>query len=290
MMTEPAGRTELPAIEADDYFNTEPVPGELNLSGGQPLGPMQTMAFQQAHSKDKYSTTSTLNGRLADFLKVVYTGSYLSRNIDGQQDYSNYMTSRHGSYYACSGAGAGYAYFRSSKPTTCYAPLGSWRDTVINTHLSHELRLTTPDDLRFRGTLGAFYEKFVIKDDMNFNYLGMPQCSPANLAISIAGGADCVEAVGPVPGFYATDPTLRTDSNTAFGEDDERGYKQTAFFLSVDFDIIPKVLTATGGIRHYKNEEFEQGSEYYTATSTILNVRNETLHGIPIPGAFTASA
>ena len=35
-----------------------------------------------------------------------------------------------------------------------------------------------------------------------------------------------------------------TDSNTAFGEDVQRGYKQTAVFASVDIDMIPKVLTA----------------------------------------------
>src|SRR5258706_9166041 len=72
------------------------------------------------------------------------------------------------------------------------------------------------------------------------------------------------------------DPGLRLDSNTAFGEDVYRGYKQTAFFASFDLDIIPKVLTATAGIRHYKYDEFEEGSEYYSATSSILNVPNGT--------------
>ena len=57
-------------------------------------------------------------------LKAVYTGSYMTRSIDGQQDYSNYMRSNHGAYYACSGKGASYFYFRSAKPTNCYAPVG----------------------------------------------------------------------------------------------------------------------------------------------------------------------
>ena len=109
---------------------------------------------------------------------------------------------------------------------------------------------------------------------MNFNYMGIPSCTPENLAASLAGGVDCVQAVGPIPGFYAMDPSLRIDSNTAFGEDVYRGYKQTAFFGSVDFDIVPKVLTFTAGIRHYKYDEFEEGSEYYSATSSILNRTN----------------
>jgi len=77
-------------------------------------------------------------------------------------------------------------------------------------------------------------------------------------------------------GFFAGTPGYRTNTNTAFGEDDLRGYKQTAFFGSIDFDLIPKVLTLTGGTRHYKYDEFEHGSEYYSATSTVLNVPNGT--------------
>ncbi len=49
-----------------------------------------------------------------------------------------------------------------------------------------------------------------------------------------------------------------------------------AFFASVDFDLIPKVLTLTAGTRHYHYDEFEQGSEYYSATSSVLNVANGT--------------
>ena len=258
-------------FEADGYFAEYPVD-----SNGTALQQNQIAAFAPAFNKDKYESTAwTLNGKLGP-LAAVYTGSYMARDIDGQQDYSNYMRSGHGSYYACSGQGAGYSYFRSAKPTTCYAPVGSWRDQVHNTHQSHELRFNTDQDQRFRAVFGAFYEKFVINDNMNFNYMPIPQCSPANLAISAAGGPDCVTTVGPIPGFHATDPSYRTDTNTAFGEDVQRGYVQKAVFASVDFDLIPKVLTITGGIRHYHYDEFEDGSEYYSATSTVLNVPNGT--------------
>jgi outer membrane receptor protein involved in Fe transport len=265
-------------FSADGYFNTEPTsPVSNDYPNGKPLGPFQIMAFSPNFDKDKYQSTAwTVDGKVADWLNVVYTGSYMVRNTDQQQDYSNYMTSRHGSYYACSGQGAGYYYFRSAKATTCYPPVGSWRDVVENTHLSHELRLSTPAENRLRGTFGFFSENFVIKDDMNFNYMGIPSCDPTNLAISQAGGPDCVQAVGTIPGYYAWHPGLRLDTGTAFGEDVRRGYKQTAYFGSVDFDIIPKVLTVTAGIRHYKYDEFEQGSEYYSATSSILNHANGT--------------
>jgi iron complex outermembrane recepter protein len=264
-------------MEADGYFAQYPAD-----PNGNPLQQDQITAFAPSYDKDKYESTSwTLNGKFGDLgafgdLKFVYTGSYLDRHIQQQADYSNYMRSTVGSNYTCTGVNARYAYFRSAKPTTCYAPVGDWNDTVENTHQSHEIRLSTSDDNRIRALLGGFWEEFVIKDQMNFNYLGIPQCNAANLAISAGGGPDCLSAVGPIPGNYATDPSLRENSNTAFGEDVKRGYRQTAFFTSVDFDIIPKVLTLTGGTRYYHYDEFEQGSEFFSETSSplILNHPN----------------
>ena len=72
----------------------------------------------------------------------------------------------------------------------------------------------------------------------------------------------------------ANDPGPRGDS-TAFGEDTQRGYKQTAFFGSMDYDLIPKVLTITGGSRWYRYTEFETGSQYST-TPGCENVPNGT--------------
>ena len=244
---------------------------------GAPLGNFQIQAFAPAYDKDKYESTSwTLNGRFGSFgdfgdLKFVYTGSYLDRHIQAQEDYSNYLRSAGGSYYACTGGMSGLG--TATKAQTCYAPVGSWEDTVENTHQSHEIRLSTSEDNRIRGLIGGYWEDFIIKDQMNFNYLPFPQCDATNLAISLGGGPDCTSAVGPVPGSYATDPALRTNSNTAFGEDVKRGYRQAAAFTSLDVDLIPKVLTLTGGTRYFHYDEFEQGSEFYSETSSV-NVPN----------------
>jgi len=256
-------------MEADGHFAQYP-----EDPNGNKLQPDQITAFAPAYDKDKYESTAwTLSGKFGDYLKAVYTGSYLDRHIQQQADYSNYLRSTVGSIYTCTGAGT---YFQSSKPPTCYAPVGDWNETVENTHQSHEIRLSTSDDNRIRGLVGGFWEEFVIKDPINFNYLVIPQCDAANLAISAAGGPDCLSAVGPVPGNYAADPSLRENSNTAFGGDVKRGYRQTAFFTSVDFDIIPKVLTLTGGTRYFHYAEFEQGVEFFSGTSSplILNHPN----------------
>jgi len=258
-------------MEADGYFYTYPFAPD-----GAALAPYQITAFTPAHNNDRYESTAwTLNGHVAD-LDVVYTGSYMVRHIDGQQDYSNYLRSTVGSFYGCIGPGAGY-FNTSNFPTLagkklqCYAPVGDWQDTVENQHQSHELRISTPADARLRDLFGVYWEKFNIDDQMNFNYLPPPQCDTTNLATALSGGADCLSAVGPVPGAFATDPALRTGTNTAFGEDAQRGYKQTALFTSLDFDIIPKTLTVTAGTRWYSYEEYEEGSEFYTeSTSTGL--------------------
>ena len=263
-------------MQADGYWDEYPI--GVN---GAPLPAGEIQAFTPSYDKDRYESTAwTLNGRIPDALgpfgdlKLVYTGSYLDRHIVQQTDYSNYMRSGAGSYYTCTGKGAPYAYYRSAKPTSCYAPVGDWNDTVQNTHQSHEFRVSTSEDNRLRGLFGGYWEDFIIKDQMNFNYLSIPQCDAANLAISAAGGPDCLSAVGPLPNSYATDPSLRTNSDTAFGEDVKRGYRQTAVFTSIDFDVIPKVLTLTGGTRYFHYDEFEQGSEFYSETSTVLNVPN----------------
>jgi outer membrane receptor protein involved in Fe transport len=271
-------------MEADGYFADYPI-----SSNGQTLGSDEITAFQPAYDKDHFENTAwTVNGKIDDF-KLVYTGSYLDRHIQQQQDYTNYLKTGGGLYYACTGgalnsgnlgANTTTKTYPSSQALTCYTPNGSWNDTVENTHQSHEIRVSTPDDKDVRGIIGLYYEKFVIDDQMNFNYLDIPQCTTTNYSIAVGGGPACVSAVGPVPGTPAVDPGLRS-SNTAFGEDAQRGYSQFAFFGSADYDIIPKVLTISGGTRHYDYSEFETGSEFYTSTGCV-DVPNGGCTGSPI--------
>jgi iron complex outermembrane recepter protein len=257
-------------MDAQGYFYAYPFD-----SNGVALRPYQIAAFTPAFNKDRYESTSfTINGQFNDF-KLIYAGNYMVRHIEAQQDYSNYLRSAGGSYYGCIGTGA--AYFNPANfpvlhghPLQCYAPVGSWNDVTENVHHSQEIRLTSPDDRRLRGLVGAYWEKFIIYDDMNFNYLVIPQCDSGSPQSAVAGsrnGPDCLGAVGPYPGSFASYPGPRVDSNTAFGEDVQRGYQQRAFFVSLDFDLIPKILTLEAGTRYYHYDEFEYGSEYYSESA-----------------------
>ena len=220
------------------------MPTGLNF---QPLGPLEETSFMPAWNKDKSESTSwTVNGKIGD-IKAIYTGAYLTRNVDANMDYSNYTRTAGGFYYSCTGGGG--SNMNGKGPATCYSPVMGWHDYFQTTHQSHEVRLSTPEDLRLRGLLGFYWEDFQIKDDMNFNQKTIPSCTPENLAAALAGGPVCLGNVTPVDA--AIDPTTRGD-NTNFGEDLQRGYKQTAVFLSADFDLIPKVLTLTAGTRYFK--------------------------------------
>jgi iron complex outermembrane receptor protein len=234
----------------------------------QTLGSLQITSFSPSFDKDNWQNTAwTVNGKIGP-IRAIYTGGWMSRHIDQQMDYTNYSRSVGGMYYECSGGSTG---FGSAAPV-CFSPVANWRDIVDNTHLTNELRFTTPDDWRIRGIAGVFQENFRIDDNMNFNYKTIPACNAQNLAIAQAGGQVCLADVRPNIASTTNDPNIRSDA-TAFGEDTQRGYDQLAFFGSVDFDIIPHVLTISAGTRWYQYKEFLVGSQYSTGTE-CLNVPN----------------
>src|SRR5262249_16919804 len=163
------------------------------------------------------------------------------------QDYTNYARGLYADYYQCHGAEPGLA-------ATCYSPSATWNERERNTHQTHEIRLSTPDDWRLRGIVGAFWENLRIYDELNWLYKTRPSCT-ATVTVG------CLTNIGPVPGSDVNNPALVRPDNVAFFNDVKRGYKQRAFFASVDFDIIPRVLTITGGTRYYHFDNDERGAE-----------------------------
>ena len=238
---------------------------QANPSAPQQLGAWQGTFFSPIWDKDKFENTAiTINGKVGD-LSLVYSGAYLVRHVDQTGDYTNYARSGSGYYYDCSGPGKSTQ--NPAPVVQCYSPVMSWHDQTRNSHLSNELRLSTPDDWRLRGLVGAYQENFNILDNMNFQYNNLPGCTASNLSSIEATGAAgdpngvCVGSIGPVPSSNDADPNPR-NSGVNYGEDERRGYSQYAAFTSVDFDIIPKVLTITGGTRYYHYNEYEFGTRY----------------------------
>jgi outer membrane receptor protein involved in Fe transport len=230
------------SINAQGVFYEMP-----NSSDGQPLPSQSVTLFNPSYNKDRFENTAlTVNGRIGD-LKAVYAGSYLVRNINEVQDYTNYARGLYADYYQCHGAEPA-----NGLKSTCYSPSSTWNETERNTHQSHELRLSTPDDWRLRGIVGAFWEELQIDDQLNWLYKTLPACTT-----SVTVG--CLTDIGPLPGSSVNDAATRND-NVSFFNDVKRGYRQTAFFTSLDFDLIPKVLTFTAGTRYYRFVNTEKGA------------------------------
>jgi outer membrane receptor protein involved in Fe transport len=216
--------------------------------GSNPLPSRSVTLFNPSYDKDRFENTAlTINGKIGD-LRLVYSAGYLDRHIEQSQDYTNYSRGVYGYYYQCAGisptsAGAG----------KCYTPSATWHDSERNTHQSHELRLSTPDDRRIRAIGGLYYERFVIEDDSEFLYRSVPNCSPA---IDV----NCFNPVQPWAGSYTSNPSVRNES-TGFLDDAQRTIDQKAAFGSIDLDLVPKSLTLTFGTRYYRFNEKELGGD-----------------------------
>jgi outer membrane receptor protein involved in Fe transport len=210
-----------------------------NASDGEALRPLQVTLFNDAHTDDEFSLTSlTINGKFGD-LQAIYSGGYLERNVEQVGDYTNYARGVYADYYQCYGANADL-----TRLPTCFSPAVTWGDIVRNEHMSHEFRLSTPDDWRLRGIFGAYWEENDLYNQTDWLYKTIPNCTDT-LTIG------CMSNVGNAPGTTVENPEVRND-NTAFYEDTLRTVDQTAFFVSVDFDLIPEVLTLTAGTRYFE--------------------------------------
>jgi iron complex outermembrane recepter protein len=212
--------------------------------GSLPLPPLSVTLFNPSFDKDRFENTAlVVNGTIGD-LKLIYSGSYLVRNVEQVQDYTNYARGVFGYYYQC----AGY----SSNPATgqCYTPSTTWRENERITHQSHELRLSIPEIWRISALAGVYWEDYAMLDQTHWSYVTVPTCS-ASLDVN------CFLPLEPWPGSPAYTPL----PDTGFFDDTERGYKQLAEFVSANFDLVPKVLTVSAGIRHFKYDENETGGD-----------------------------
>ena len=156
------------SLDAEGLANTYPVGSDF-----QKLQPLQITAFSPTYDKDKFVNSAwTLNGKVGD-LKLIYTGGYMSRHINQQNDYTNYSRTLYGQYYECTGGGAGLL---GKGPLTCYSPITSWKyDSVRSTHLSNEVRVSTPDNWRLHAPSAApSMRTSRIYDTMDFNYKTVP--------------------------------------------------------------------------------------------------------------------
>ena len=232
-----------------------------NGADGEPLAPLQVTLFNNGYNKDRFESTAwTLNGKFGD-IRAVYTGGYLVRHVDAVSDYTNYARGFFADYYQCYGPpGAGTFTNDPSLTPTCFSPSSYWRSVEQNEHQQHEIRLSTPDDWRLRAIGGVYYEDNKLFDQTGWAYRTVPSCtSNATPGTPGNGNTGCFQNVGTFPGTTVVNPGIQGD-NVSFYQDQVRETKQTALFLSIDYDLIPKVLTLTAGTRHFQFQNSMAGS------------------------------
>jgi iron complex outermembrane receptor protein len=226
-----------------------------NASDGAPLQPLEVTLFNDSFDKDKFESTAwTINGKFG-FLKAVYTGGYLVRKVEQVGDYTNYARGVYADYYQCYGPTRGGD---ANLQSTCFSPSATWFSNERNTHQQHEFRLSTPEEQRVRAIAGVFWEANKLYDQSGWNYKNVPSCT-TNDPAGTGGNSGCFSDIGTAAGATVVNPGVQP-SNLSFYQDTVRETKQLAFFASVDFDIIPKVLTVTGGTRHFRFQNSSAGS------------------------------
>ena len=225
-------------LRSDGVFYEEP---QTSGSAPQQLSELSVQEFEPSFDDESFVNSAlTINGRIG-WLKLTYDGAYLVTKSHQQQDYTNYARGLYADYYQCQPKAAPAKGVVTAPQ--CYSPGGTWEDVEKDHHLSQEIRLSTPTNLRVRATGGFFYENFQVEDETNFNYLTAPGFT----------------ALGPAPGATVNDSSTRP-TNTGFFNDLTRGYSQYAIFGSGDVDIIPHVLTATFGTRWFDFHNTEVGT------------------------------
>ena len=268
-------------------------------SDGAPLQPLQVTLFNNSYDKDRFENTAwTVNGKLGRLEGGLY------RRLPGaprRPSRSTTPTMRAACMPTTTSATAqeramhpgGTAIPRLTSHLL-FAEFDAGAKPSATQHLSNEFRVSTPDDWRIRGIVGVFYEQNKLFDQTDWSYKTIPACT-SNTAPGTPGQFRLLSNIGTAPGATTENPGVQND-NVAFFEDTQREYKQTAFFGSVDFDIIPEgthghrraLGTKVRELLHRQRDAAVSsvlrgrcaGRRVHRAARLIINAKNLRLHGI----------
>jgi outer membrane receptor protein involved in Fe transport len=188
--------------------------------------------FRPEYTDDEWwSAGMTVEGNIANF-DVVYAGNYLDRDVNGEFDYSDYSYWYDNAY--TSGFFTGLFFNNAGEQIN---PDASFSNDDHYTKVSHEIRISTPQDKRVRGLLGFFYQKQYHDFYQEFGRLhGLADVMLMN---SQEPGAQ------QFPGVVYLNSMDRTD-------------RDEAIFGSIDFDLSDK-WTLSLGARYFEPEVHVKG-------------------------------
>lgn len=184
------------------------------------VGDLQVQRFYPDSRSDKFIQAAlTIEGKLGNF-DVTYAGAYLDRKTYQINDYTDYAEA-YDALYASYGGLAGYFYLEDNAGNDIDP-----RQFIIGTDhfrkLSQELRISSPQDSRFRVVAGLFFQRQ--SNEIHQDYI-------------VPGLADALSVNGRPGTLWLTEQKRVDKDYAAFGE--------------ASFDITP-TITLTGGGRYYK--------------------------------------
>jgi outer membrane receptor protein involved in Fe transport len=229
------------------------------------LGDLNTASFAADKTSDRWwQAALTLQGKLANF-DLLYAGGYLRRTFDSTSDYSEYSYSYDAYYhsyyggttcpipdplhpeYATSACETGFGDNFRDNQGNLINPAQTTISSTFFAKQSHELRLSSPKDRRFRFVAGLFYQR------SNSSPRDEYRIKDLATAYSITGQ----------PGVLYLNSQERVD-------------KDQAAFAELYYDLTPK-LTATVGLRLFKYDNSVYGffgynglpkyNDYYAGSS-----------------------
>jgi outer membrane receptor protein involved in Fe transport len=206
-------------------------------------GESSTNRFIPEDNNDDFGlTTWTLEGRL-EHLDIVYTGGYLDRDINSTIDYTGYTNGgSFSAYYVCN-------YTSAPEAQKCVDPTKFYKEETSTSRTTHELRMNTSAENRWRITAGVFYDAQELSTVGQFK-IASTELFP-NLQRTLKGSDGINSNGGPF------------SSDISFVNDITHTIDQVAVFGQLEFDITDTV-TASFGARWYEIEDSFKG-----ATTTV---------------------
>ena len=150
------GRAALRVELGDNWVATPSIMGQKEKVGGlfsydPSLGDLKVAHYYPETSDDKWwQAAMTLEGQISN-LDVVYAGSYLKRTVDTQQDYTDYSF-----FYDTLTTYGAYWTDDAGNPVN---PAQYIQGKDRYAKVSHEIRVSTPQENRLRFVGGVFYQR-----------------------------------------------------------------------------------------------------------------------------------
>lgn len=191
----------------------------------------QSQSFSPERNNDSFGLTAwTVEGRLGA-LDVIYTGGFLSRDVNSVLDYTLYsFTGGYQNYYISTNN-------RGNGQDTIFDQRKQYLDNTTSDRATHELRFQGDVGDKLQFTTGVFFDDVETNSEGQFQYFG-----------ALGAGIDTgVRPAGLADGI--SDANAR-DRPTIFVNDFTREEEQTAIFADFTFDLTDAV-SISAGARYY---------------------------------------